>query len=296
MDETASRTALFRAAVWMLGTVVSFTLMAVAGRELAHTMTTFEILFFRSLFGILVLAGLISMQPGGSIATGRFKTHLARNLTHFIGQYAWIYGIAWISLAEVFAIEATAPVWTAIVAAVLLGETLTRARMLAILLGFSGVLLVLRPGFAIIHPASLVVLLGALGYGFAYVMTRTLASTESPVTVLFYMCAIQLPLAGVPTLFEWVTPVNIQWLWLGVIGATALTGHYCITRAMQLADAALVVPMDFLRLPLIAVVGFLLYHEEVDWLLLVGALLIFVGNYLNIRSGRSEAVSPKAVV
>lgn len=278
-----------RAALWMSGALLSFLAMAVGAREAAAELNTFQILFFRSLIGLIVLSVLLQQRGWHRITTGRFSLHLVRNISHFAGQYGWFYGIAFIPLAEVFAIEFTTPVWTALIAALLLGERLTRSRVAAICLGLAGVLLIVRPGTGLMHPAALAVLLGAISFGLAHTLTRKLTRTDAPLAILFYMAAIQLPFGLVPTLFTWTTPSPAVWPWVLVVGLTALSAHYCMTRALTIADTAVVVPMDFLRLPLVAAVGATLYGEHLEWSLIAGAALILTGNLLSLRAERRRA-------
>jgi drug/metabolite transporter (DMT)-like permease len=244
---------------------------------------TFEILFFRSLVGLLLISVLL-YGKWGEVLTSNLKLHGIRNLAHFGGQFGWFYGIAYIPLAEVFAIEFTLPIWTAILATILLGERLTTTRSLAIGFGFAGMLIILRPGLTVIEPAALAVLGGAICYAASHTLTRKLAQEDSPLAILFYMTLIQLPLGLIPALGAWVTPPVMLWPWLLVVGVTALSGHYCMARALVLADATVVVPLDFLRLPLIALTGFLFYNEALDWFVLLGALVMMAGNVINIRT------------
>ena len=277
------------AAFWMMGALVSFIAMAIGGRELAAArMSTFEILLFRSLIGLVMVSMLLAKSGWGQISVRRFGLNLVRNVAHFGGQFGWFYGISMIPLAEVFAIEFTTPMWTAIMAALLLGERMTRARLLAIGLGIAGVLIILRPGLEVIHPAALAVLGAAACYALTFVLTRKLARTESALAILFYMTVIQLPLALVPAMAHWVTPAPGLWLWLLVVGATGLSAHYCHTRALRLADATAMAPMEFLRLPLIAVAGLLLYGEALDWLVFAGAAVMVGGNLANILAERAR--------
>ncbi len=215
--------------------------------------------------------------------------HLYRNFIHFFGQAGWFYGLAFIPLASVFAIEFTTPIWTAILAMLLLGEKLTRSRVLAIVLGFIGILLILRPGIEVVEWAALAVLFAAFCYANTHVMTKKLIDDNSILTIVFYMAILQLPLGFALSISDWVTPDLASIPYFLIVGTTALTAHYCLTKALQLADATVVVPMDFMRLPLIAVVGFLLYDETIDLWLFAGASLIFAGIYLNIRMERHKA-------
>jgi drug/metabolite transporter (DMT)-like permease len=268
----------------MSGTLVSFMAMAIGGRELSVQLSTFQILFFRSVIGFLVVCFFLGCSNWRQIFTKQLRVHVLRNISHFGGQFGWFYGIAFIPLAEVFALEFTVPVWTAVLATMLLREQITRARVAAIILGVLGVFLILRPGLAVISSASLAVLGSAFCYALSHTLTRRLALVDTPLTILFYMTAIQLPLGFVTSIFDWTTPSLAMLPWIMVVGVAALSGHYCMTRALAIADAIVVVPMDFLRLPLIAAVGFLFYGESLDWFVLAGGVVMFTGNFLNIQA------------
>lgn len=272
------------AVIWMLGTLMSFTSMAVAGRELSATLNTFEILFFRSVVGLLLLSALISYKGWSLIRTNQLSTHVVRNCAHFGGQFGWFLGLAYLPLSDVFAIEFTVPIWTTILAIIMLGERMTKGRSVAIFMGVVGMLVILRPGLSLIQPASYAVLIGAMCYSLAYIKTKSLVGEDSPLSILFYMTLIQLPLGLVPVLFDFQLPTLKEWMLITVVAVTALTAHFCIAKAMQQVDASVVVPMDFMRLPLIALVGFFLYHEPLDWAVLIGGSLMFLGNYINLRS------------
>jgi drug/metabolite transporter (DMT)-like permease len=280
-----------KAVLWMAGTLVAFSIMAIAGRELSREVGTFEILLFRSIVGLPVVAAIILWRDPRLFRTQRLGLHIVRNSAHFAGQFGWMYGVAAIPLAEVFAIEFTLPIWTTLFAALLLGERFTRARGLAMVFGFIGMLVILRPGTAAIHPAALAVLFSAMIYAFAHTITKRLAGIEAPLTILFYMTLIQLIIGTGPALYEWVTPAPRLWLWALAIGLTAMVAQYCLTRALALADASVVMPMDFLRLPLIATVGALVYHEAIDPSLFAGALLILTGVIINVQAERRRVAA-----
>jgi len=168
-----------RAALWMFLALFSFALMAIAGRELAGSLTTFQILFFRSVIGVLVIGFLIYLTGWQQLRTARLKSHFGRNLAHFGGQYGWFYGLGLLSLTEVIALEFTTPIWTALLAAFVLKEQLTRTRWLALILGFGGLLIILRPGVGVMHPAAFAVLAGAVCYACSYIFTKSLSATET---------------------------------------------------------------------------------------------------------------------
>ena len=273
-----------RAALWMLGAVVTLSTMAIAGRELAGRINTFQILFFRSLVGLAVVSAVLHRAGWHQAKTTVFGTHVVRNLAHFIGQFGWFFALGVIPLSEVFAIEFTTPIWTGLLAGVLLGERMTRLRALAVALGFAGVLVIVRPGFTVISIGVLAALGAAFAYAIAHMMTKKISRTDTPLTILFYMTALQIPLGLAASLYDWRWPGADAWPWIAVVAFTALVAHYCMAQALRLADATVVVTMDFLRLPLIALLGWLLYAEAVNGWVLLGAALVFVGIWLNLKS------------
>jgi drug/metabolite transporter (DMT)-like permease len=272
-----------RGALWMGGAVVSFSVMAIAVRELLRTLGVFEILFLRSLVSLALLAPVLALAGWGTLRTGRFGLHLVRNLFHISGQYAWVHAIALLPLATVFAIEFTMPVWAALLAIPILGERLNPGRVVMLALGLAGIAIILKPGIAEVPPAALVMLAGAFAYAATMIGTKSLARTDSTLAVLFYMSVIQLPLGLIPALPGWVTPAPADLPWVFAVGACGLAAHYCMTRSLRIADATLVIPIDFLRLPLIAAVGAAFYGEPLELSILIGAAVIFAGTYTSIR-------------
>ena len=286
-----------RAALWMIGTVVSFSAMALGGRELSSDLTTFQILFHRSIVGLVVVSLLLSATGWRQLRVSKFSLHLLRNVLHLGGQFGWFFAISVIPLAEVFGIEFTTPMWAAILAMVFLGERPRRTGLAAIGLGFVGILIILRPGLQEIGVPTLGVLAAAMAYATTYILTKYLGRTDSPLAIIFYMTIIQLPLALVSSLAlhpaesTWSWPEPALWPWIVVVGVTALSAHYCAARALSLADATVVVPVDFLRLPLIALVGLVFYGETIDIWVIVGGIVIFTGTFLNVRSATGGARS-----
>jgi drug/metabolite transporter (DMT)-like permease len=288
--------AALRGALWMGGALLSFSVMAVAVRELLRTLGAFEILLLRSLVSLVIMLAVLPRFGARALRTRLIGLHVVRNVLHFGGQYAWVYAIGMLPLATVFAIEFTMPVWTAVLAALLLGERLNRGRLVMLALGIAGILVILKPGFGEVQPAALVMLAGSFAYASTMIATKRLAGHDTAFAVLFYMSAIQVPLGLVPALPGWVTPGLAELPWIIAVGASGLTAHYCMTRAFRIADAALVVPIDFLRLPLIAVVGMAFYGEPLELSILLGAAVIFSGTYYSIRRESRTAASPPPVV
>ncbi|WP_201594693.1 DMT family transporter [Psychrobacter fulvigenes] len=280
---------MIRSTLWMIGALTSFCLMAVGARELNGQISVFQILFFRSIVGLLVLLPIILLsKKRGFLFPKRLNLHIVRNLFHFAGQYGWFLGIGLLPLATVFAIEFTVPFWTIIISYLFLKESITVKKIIAVLLGILGVIVIVQPSLEVAHYGSLIVLGAAICYAFSHVATKSLSNTEHPLTIIFMMCLIQAPLGLLLFIEGWTTPVGVEWLWLTIIGLTALSAHYCMTKAMQYAEVTFVVTMDMFRLPLISLIGVLLYAEHFSVALVLGMLLIVAGNSVNIYSRKVD--------
>ncbi len=277
--------------MWMAGWLALMLVMAVAGRETTRDLNVFEIMEVRSLLGFVLLYPLIRLNGGFAILrTSRLQLHVARNLIHYVAQLGWFFALTLIPLGQVVAIEFTMPIWTALLAASFLGERMTGAKIAAIVLGLIGVLVIVRPTTGAINPGQLLALGAAFGFGISIAVMKFLTRTETTIAIVFWMLVVQATAGFVPTLFVWVWPTALLWGWILVIAICGTFSHFCMARAMLYADATIVVPMDFLRVPLTATVGWLLYSEALDAFTLLGAALILTGNLLNLRAGGATPV------
>ncbi len=280
-----------KAAVWMVGAITCFTLLAVAGRAVSVDLSTFEIMLYRSMIGLgIVLTVSAIAGTTGQIRMNRMGLHTVRNLSHFAGQNLWFYAITVLPLAQVFALEFTTPIWGLLLAPFFLGERLTRKGAIAAVLGFAGILIVARPMAATISPGLIAAALCAVGFALSPLMTKRLTRTETITCIMFWLNLMQLTFAFVIAVSDGrITPPPVATShWMILIGVAGLGAHFCLTRALQSAPANVVMPMDFVRLPVIAVVAVILYHEPRDPLVFVGAALIFVGNWINLRQPTTQ--------
>ena len=277
------------ALIWMSGALFSFCFMAVAARELSSGISTFEVLFARAAIGlILVTLIILRTKDLTYFKTQRIKFHFGRDVTHLMGQYGWFIGVSLLPLSQVFALEFTAPLWTSILAMIFLGEVLTLRRLIAIVLGFSGVFLIVNPGDGIFNFNSFYVIAAAIFFSIGNTFSKSLIKTDRPLTILFFMSLIQLPLSFGLAYQHLILPNAIQSFWLLVIGLTSMASHFCMSKAMQKTDLSIVVTLDFFRLPLITLVGVLLYAEAFKWVMVVGALMVFGANLINLYQAKSK--------
>ncbi|NDV00642.1 DMT family transporter [Pseudoroseicyclus tamaricis] len=286
-----------KAALWMIGAVVAFSTMAVAARTLSGQFDTFEIMFYRSLVGIVLVVGTAAATGHlRDVRATRLPLHLVRNLAHFTGQNLWFFAIPLIPLAQVFALEFTSPIWVILLSPLLLGERITKIGLFAALLGFVGILVVTRPTPEAISPGLISAALAAIGFALTAIFTRRLTRAERITSILFWLVTMQaafgLICAGIDGEIARPSAASVPWLIL--IGCGGVVAHFCLTTALSLAPAPIVMPIDFARLPLIAVVGAIFYAEPLDIFVFLGAALIFAGNYINITRGQPARPSGNA--
>ena len=282
---------LLRAAIWMIGAILSFSAMAIAGREASLSLDTFEIMMYRSFVGVIVVAVAITvLRRWHMVSTKRLAQHGLRNMAHFTGQNLWFYAVSVIPLAQVFALEFTSPIWVILLAPLLLGEKLTRMRGIAVTLGFIGILIVARPSPATFNMGLACAAGSAIFFALTNIATKRLTRNESIWSIMFWLTTMQLIMGIIFAGWDFdITLPDAQSLpFILIIGCAGLSAHFCITNALSLAPAALVVPIDFARLPFIALLGWLIYGESVEIWLFVGAALILAGNFINIVSSRQQ--------
>jgi len=276
-----------RVVLWMSGALLAFSAMAISVRALAATLGVMEILALRAGFGLIVMATLVALRADlrATINCRHLRLHLFRNTVHVASSYLWAMSLLLIPLAMTFALEFTTPAWTLLLAAPVLGERLTASRIGAVVFGLLGVLVILRPGLATFQPGGLLTLVAAFGLAITLIATKKLTRTDSTFAIVFWMMLIQLPLALIGSDPLFVTKLNQGQVPAVIgIGVSGLVSHYCLTNAFQVGDAGVVVPLDFMRIPLIAVIGWWLYGEPLDVFVFLGAGLIITGILWNLRS------------
>lgn len=268
----------------MATSIALLLLMAVSGRVITREIDVFQVMEMRSVIAFFMLLPLVYREGGiRAMRTSILPSHIGRNVAHYVGQFAWLMGLTMIPLAQVIAIEFTAPIWVALMAAAFLGERLTWRKCMAILFGLAGVLLIVRPGSVPLDPGHLVVLGAAFVFAISFIMTKALTRSDSATKIIFWMLIIQSVIGLVPALKVWIWPSAAVWPWIFLIAFSGTFAHFCMAKALSYAEATLVMPMDYLRVPLSALLGYLLYTETIDGFTALGAALVLAGNLFNLR-------------
>jgi len=279
-----------KAAFWMIGSILGFTGLAISGRQIGAALDPYEIMFYRSAVGIVtVLAVATALGTRGEISTRHMGLHILRNIVHFAGQILWLVALMLIPLAQLFAMEFSYPIIVALAAPFVLGERLTPRRVLAAGIGFLGILIVARPfGGDGLSVGLLAALACAFGFAGSALVTKRLTRVATITCILFWLAVIQCLLGFGFAAWDGAValPPPALWPWVVTIGLAGLIAHFSLTRALSLAPATIVTPIDFLRLPLIGIVGMALYGEALDLWVFLGGAVIFLGNWVNLRPAR----------
>lgn len=283
-----------RGALWMLGAVVSLIVIALATRELLDSLGVIQILFLRNGIGLpILLAGVLAV--GGPSAfrgfrTGSVKLQLLRNGMQAVAQSCWIYALAVLPLATVFAIEYSQPLWAILLGSLFLREHPNRWQKWGVALGMAGIVIIAQPGPEGFSLGALVMLSACILYGGIYLVARMLGRTDSALAMPFWTCAIQTPVTlAVALLVDWQPIAAADWPWILLLALGGLTQQFCISAALRLAPLARVIPIDYVRLPVIAVIGAIWYAEALDPIVLAGAAVVIGGVFLTQKSVAAPA-------
>ena len=261
-------------ALLMVVAAVFFTAMTAMIRYLSASIDPLELVFFRNLFGLLVLLPWLARNGFGVLRTRRLGLLLFRTVVGLTAMITWFSAVSIMNLGEAVALSFTAPLFATVAAVFILGEVVRARRWAAVIMGFFGAMIILRPGVIEISPVAMMVLVSSLMMGFSVCLVKLLSRTEPVMTIVFYMVLFLTPASLIPALFVWTTPTLTEVAWLLAIGGCGSLGHICFTRAFSMAEATAILPFDFVRLPMMAVVGWLAFDQVLDMWSGVGAAVI----------------------
>jgi len=288
-----------RAALLMLGSTVFFGLMAVSIKLAAETLHTFEIAFFRNFFGLVAALPLLLRHGPGLLRTTQLPRYFIRCLIGVLSMFCGFWAIGHLPLAQAVSLSYSTPLFVTIAAVWFLHEQVRARRWAAVVLGFIGVLVIVRPGSASFTAGSLVALSAAVLSGIVAIQIKQLSATEPADRIVLWTTMLWVPMSLGPALFVWEWPHGITWLWVASAGLLGTGGHMLWTRALKLGDVSALTPISFMQLPLVAVFGYVLFGEAVDRWTVLGAAIIFAANaYIAHReaqlSRRAATSSPSA--
>jgi drug/metabolite transporter (DMT)-like permease len=278
----------------MLASTAFFGLMAVVIRLASATLPTFEIAFFRNLFGLLALLPIL-LHGGATLRTRQLPRYLLRSVIGIGSMLAGFWAIGHLPLSQAISLSYSTPLFVTIAAVAWLGEQVRWRRWAAVIIGFIGVLVIVRPGSSSFTAGSLVAVAAALLSAVVAIQIKQLSRVDPADTIVFYTYLFWVPLSLIPALFVWQWPHGITWLWLACIGLFGTGGQLLWTRALRLGDVSALTPISFMQLPIVAVAGYLLFDESISRWTLLGAAIIFAANayiaHREVTLSRSAATS-----
>ncbi len=267
--------AAFRGILWMVAGGAAFTIMGALIKYLAQGLPLTVVVFFRMVIALVMLFPWLLRDRFAPVRTSRPGLHLWRSAAGLLSLVCLVYSLSRLDLADAVALSFTTPLWMIITAALMLNESSGPKRWLATAIGFGGVLIIVRPDIDI-DPAMLTAVAGAFFASLSLACVKKLSSTDSALTTTFYFSFIGTLICIIPAAFNWVTPTMVEFILLTGTGGAGAIGLMCAARAYSLADATVVSPVDFTRLPLAAVIGFFLFGESPDLWTLMGAAIIML--------------------
>ncbi len=277
----------------MLFSALFFAGLGISIRMSTREVHSFEIVFFRNFFNLMFMLPWLWKIGLSGLRTEVFGLHVTRASLGLISMFFWFTGVSMMPLAEATSLGFTAPLFATIGAALILRETVRLRRWAAVLIGFAGTLIILRPGTEVITLPAIYMIAGVVFVACSFIAVKMLTRTESPNTMVLMMVALITPVSLIPALFVWQWPSIETWMWLVMVGFSATGGHIFFNRAMATADASAILPFDYSRLLFVAVLAFIIFNEVPDIYTWIGGAIIF-GSTIYIA--QREAVAARSAV
>jgi drug/metabolite transporter (DMT)-like permease len=272
-----------RGVLWMTAAALCFSAAIGFVRHLSDTYTTFEIAFFRQVLGIVVTSFWVWRVGLGALKTRVIHFHFVRAILGYSGLVAGYYVVRLISLADAQALQFTLPFFTFVFAGWALKETIRAHRWMATVIGFAGALIIIRPGFADMNVGMLIALVAAALFAGSDVTNRFLSGRDAIGAIIFYGYLIQLPVGFAASIPGWVTPSLAELPLIIVFAASAVAAQWCLTLSFAAAEASLVSPVLYLRLPFAALIGFVFFGQVTDTWTWIGAAIMFASTFYSTR-------------
>jgi drug/metabolite transporter (DMT)-like permease len=263
-----------RGALWMIASGVGFSVMAVGIKLLGHRLENFQIGFFRVVIGFVAILPFVAGGGLTRLRTRHHGVHFVRAVFGLLAMYCSYYAIARMPLADYTGLSFTKPLFATLLAIAILGETVRWRRWTATLVGFFGVLVMVRPGAGTFHPAALAALTDSFSVAFLVTLVKRLPATETPLTMLFYFGLFATVMSIGPAIYSWQWPTVLEWLLLIGVGVLGALSQMFWIRAFRAGEASAVAPFDYLRLPIAATIGFVGFSELPTIWTFIGAAVI----------------------
>ena len=278
-----------RGILWMLVSSVFYSLIYVVVRGLSESFPVNEIVFFRAVLGSAFMLPWVMTVGVSALHTRKIKLYTWRMGFSYLGAVAWMYGIAGMPLADANALMFTMPLFTIVFASIWLSERPGVHRITAVAVGFAGAMIIIRPGMIEVSMAALATLFAAASFSGALIGTKKLTATENPNAMVFYLYTLMIPMSAIPAMLEWVNPGLGDVPLLLALGICTIGAQQCQTRAFRAAQASLVVIINYVQLPIIALLAWVFFAQITDvWTWVGGVVICSSTYYISYRESRAR--------
>ena len=274
---------LVRAALFATMATLFFSMMAILIRHVSADLHPLQIVFFRNLLALAWMTPWLLRVGTAGMKTKRIGMFCVRSCIGVVGMSSGFWAITLIPISDATALSFLSPIFATIGAALFLGEDVRLRRWAAVFIGFAGAMMVLRPGDVVIEFGALLALVNAVAMAANKLVLKSLTRTERPEAIITYMVLLLTPLTFIPALFVWQWPTLETFGWMVLLAGCGTLGHYCMTRAFGLADLTVVMPFDFTRLPISALLAFLIFAEVPTIWTWIGGAIIFASTFYIAR-------------
>ena len=276
-----------RGTLWMIASGIGFTIMAIGIKQLGQRLDSLQIGFFRVLIGFIVILPFVAQVGLERLRTRHLRVHFVRAVFGLIAMYCSYYALARMPLADYTALSFTKPLFATALAVVILGEVVRWRRWSATIVGFLGVLIMVRPGHGTFEPAALAVLTDAFAIAFLVTLVKRLPPQETPLGMLYWFGLFAVVLSVPGAIHAWQWPTLPESLWLAAVGILGALSQSFWIRAFRAGEASAVAPFDYLRLIFAAVVGVMLFGEwPTGWTLIGAAVIVASTIYIARRESQ----------
>ncbi|MBD19547.1 MAG: hypothetical protein CMM53_11380 [Rhodospirillaceae bacterium] len=272
-----------RGIFWMIFASFNYAATYAVVRYLSNDFGVFQLVFFRSFLGVILMAPWIMKVGIGILRTNHFSAYLVRGSLNYVGMLLLIFALASLPLQDVTGLMFTSPLFTVLFVSIFLGEPTGPRRWAALIIGFVGAMIIIRPGFQELTLAALGVLGTSCAYAIINVSTKTLSKTDSSNKIIYYDFLMMTALSIIPAIWFWNEIRTEHFLWIIAMGIFSSLARQGIIRALAVGEASVVMPFNFLKLPFSACLGLVFFQENPDLWTGAGAAVIFASSYYIAR-------------
>ena len=254
------------------------------------------ICFYRSLMGLILITPFVARNNFKALHTKNMRLQIFRALINIISMICWFSAIGMMHFEKATALGFTTTLFTTVLAVLILGEVIRFHRTAALLLGFIGILIIIRPGYVTFEFGTILMLIASFSFSFVLIFVKKLSATDSSLTIIFYHLLYMTPVFFILSLFYWQTITLDQIIIFSLMGASGLLSHWCLAQAFKMSDTTFVMPLQFTKLIWASLIGLFIFAEQPDIWTWIGGIIIFISVvYITYREAFKKKGTTKPI-